>query len=451
MKAWQIVPARSLSNGMHLRPFEIGLIVFFFITAIVGIASLRLYQGNEDPADKPYGDSIIIWGTLEDQEFKQHLSSSISGEQALSVVQYIEKDPRTFDTEFVNAIAEGRAPDLVVLPHDRLVIHRSKLMPITYESFPVRTFRDRYIDGADIFMRTDGIYGIPFAVDPLVLYWNRDLFSSAGLATPPKTWEVMVGETVPALVRRDGGTLTLTQTALAFGEFKNVTHAKNILAMLLLQAGNNLVEERQDEYRITLTESAKQGLPPAHAALSFYTQFASAGSDLYTWNRSQKNDRAQFIAGTLGMYIGFGSEVEALRRDNPNLSFDVASMPQGSGATTLRDYGTFYAFAIPRAIAPQQRVYAYTLASKLAGGTHAGAIAEAYDFAPVLRSLHSGIDDPFKKIIYQSALISRGWLDPNPQITSEVFEKMIEEITSGRKRIEEALRDASDTLTTLFR
>lgn len=436
---------------MHLRPFEIGLIVFFLIAAFVGVASLRLYQGADDPADKPYGDRIVIWGTLDEGVFRQHLSVTASSDNALNVVQYVEKDPRTFDTDFVNAIAEGEAPDLIILPHDRLVIHRSKLMPITYESFPVRTFRDRYIDGADIFMRGDGIYGIPFAVDPLVLYWNRDLFSSAGLATPPKTWEVLVGETVPALVRRDGGTLTLTQTALAFGEFKNVTHAKDILAMLLLQTGNNLIEERENQYRITLTEGGDQGLPPAHAALSFYTQFASAGSDLYTWNRSQKNDRTQFIGGTLGMYIGFGSEVDTLRRDNPNLSFDIAPMPQGSGATTLRDYGTFYAFAIPRAVAPGQRVYAYTLATTLTGGTHAAAIANAYGFAPVLRSLHGSTDDPFKKIIYQSALIARGWLDPNPQISSGVFEKMIEEITSGRKRIDEALADATDTLTTLFR
>ena len=63
------------------------------------------------------------------------------------------------------------------MSHEKLVEHRSRLQSIPYESFPERDFRNRYIDGASIFAMRDGVYAFPLMVDPLVMYWNRDIFS----------------------------------------------------------------------------------------------------------------------------------------------------------------------------------------------------------------------------------------------------------------------------------
>jgi ABC-type glycerol-3-phosphate transport system substrate-binding protein len=434
---------------MHIRPFEIALIGVFSILALIGLFFLATYQPEQTDEDRLYGDSMVIWGTLDDRVMNEFLSELSRQNQALEVVSYKEIDPRTFDSEFVNAIAEGRSPDLIILPHTLLVTHRSKLQAISFKTIDERTFRDTYIDGAEIFMRNDGIYGIPFAVDPLVMYWNRDIFSSSGLALPPKTWETLISQTTPAIVRTNDK-LEITQSAVAFGEYANVTHAKDILAMLFMQSGNSIVEERESSYVVTLGRNSDTALSSADAALMFYTQFALPGKSLYTWNRSKNNDRTEFLNGSLAMYFGKGSEIVGLERDNANLNFDVASVPQESNATVRRNYGDFYAFAIPRG--SKNISGAYALASLLSRADMVEPLLNGYNLAPVHRISYTGAQsDPFKNVIYQSALISRGWLDPSPRESGDLFRTMVEEITSGRARTKNVIMDAVQGLESLFR
>jgi ABC-type glycerol-3-phosphate transport system substrate-binding protein len=432
---------------MHIRPFEIALIGFFAIAAIAGLIFLKMYK-PEDPQAKLYGDSVIIWGTLDRSTMESIFGTLREENEAFKVVSYTEIDERTFENTLVNAIAEGKSPDLVIIPHTLLVSYRTKLQPISFERIPVRTFRNTYIDGAEIFMRSDGIYGIPFAVDPLVMYWNRDLFSSGGLAQPPQTWESLVSETVKSLVRTNDE-LAITQSAIAFGEYVNVLHAKDVLSMLFLQAGSDIVIEKDQGYVVTLAQEAKDSLTAGDAALTFYTQFVQPTNELYSWNRSKNLDRKEFLSGTLALYFGKGSEKEALSRENANLNFDIAPVPQSSGVTVERDYGDFYAFSIPRA--SQNTGGAIAVAEYLGSSAVSQIIADAYGFAPVQRALLAGgSTDPFKSIIYSSALISRGWLDPSPKESGVIFQTMIEGVTSGRVRMKSVIIDAVHGLEGLF-
>jgi ABC-type glycerol-3-phosphate transport system substrate-binding protein len=236
---------------MNLRPFEIGLIAFFGIAAIAGVIIVSVFQAKPSEDSLRYGDRVVIWGTLPQAPMDTFLNEVMNNIEALRVVSYMQIDERTFEQTLVNAIAEGRSPDMVIIPHSLIVSHRAKLTPISLETITPRMYRDSYIDGADIFMMSDGVYGVPFAVDPMVMYWNREMFSSSGLAQPPKTWEALVAQTTPALTRLTDSR-QVTQSAVAFGEYRNVAHAKDVLALLLLQAGSTLVNESSGTYSVTI-------------------------------------------------------------------------------------------------------------------------------------------------------------------------------------------------------
>ena len=434
---------------MNIRPFEIALIGAFGVAAIFGLFFLSNFNSEESKNQKIYGESISIWGTLPSRVMEDLIYDLAKTNKALSVVKYKQIDARSFDSVLLNAIADGQSPDLIMMPHTLLASYRSKLQPISFETIPERTFRDTHIDGADIFMLDDGIYGIPFAVDPLVMYWNKDIFSSSGLAQPPKTWESLLSESMGAIVRTSDD-LEITQSALAFGEYANVTHAKKILSMLFLQSGSNIVEEQDGGYAVTLNRSSENALPPGEAALSFYTQFVVPSREYYTWNRSKANDRKEFLNGTLALYFAPGSERKNLERDNPNLNFDTAFVPQGSEVTANRDYGDFYAFSIPRASKNIQGAYA--VATQLAGKEAGSALSDGYDLAPAHRaSFADVINETHKNVVYKSALISRGWLDPNPEQSSLVFQKMIEDVTSGKVRLKNILNDTVSELKSLYK
>lgn len=433
---------------MNIRPFEIALIGFFILSGIVGIAFLSNYKQDESENQKLYGESVSLWGTLPSSAMNRILADLSQENKALLVVRYKEVDPRVFEDELLNAIAEGKSPDIVIMPHDLLVTYRSKLQPISFDTISERTFTETYIDGADIFRRGDGIYGIPFAVDPLVMYWNKDIFSSAGLAQPPKTWETLLSSTAGAIVRTDEN-LEITQSVVAFGEYANVAHAKEILAMLFLQAGSTIVDEKEGNYAITLNRNSEAALPAGEAALTFYTQFVVPGRDYYSWNRSKGLDTREFLSGNLALYFALGSERKNLERDNPNLNFDTAPIPQGEGVSIARDYGRFYAFSIPRASKNIQGAYA--VATYLAGSANAKTIADTYGFAPVHRALYAGSEaGVHEDVVYQSALISHGWLDPSPEESATVFQKMVEDVTSGKVRLKNIMGDAVRELESLF-
>lgn len=432
----------------NIRPFEIVLIASFVIAALIGVFVLATHKSDTEKNQALYGSSFMIWGTIDEDVMTAFLKNAVSKEDALKVVQYRRVDPRSFESELVNAIAEGRSPELILIPHTFLVSLRTKLQPIPFTTFPERTFRDAYIDGAAIFMPSDGVYGFPIAVDPLVMYWNRDIFSSSGLAQPPKTWESLVNEAAPAITRVSDQRAVL-QSAMSFGEYVNVAHAKEILSMLFIQAGSTMVNEQNKSYTVTLNQSTTGGLMPGESVLPFYTQFANPSKALYSWNRSLPVDRTAFLQNTLAMYFGFGSERTDIERESPNLNFDMTEVPQGSGATIRRDYGEFYAFAIPRG--SRNPTGAYAIATLFGNEENAKLIADGLGMAPVHRA-QIGVTggDLYKGILYQAALISRGWFDPQPDLSASVFRQMVEEAATSEGRLQQIINDAAHRLQTLF-
>jgi ABC-type glycerol-3-phosphate transport system substrate-binding protein len=433
----------------NIRPFQIALLAFFAIMGVVSIILLANFSGFSGTSENIYGDKVVIWGTFKAGTMESLLEDIKRTNDAFAVVSYVEKDPRTFTDELVNAIAEGRGPDAIIMPSEQLVSLRPKLLPVPYATYAERTYRDQFLDGAEIFLRPDGIYAFPIAVDPLVMYWNRDLLSAAGIAQPPATWESLVGSVVPMVTKRDGLRNVLTST-VAFGEYANVMNAKAVLLMLAIQSGSKLVTEEDRGYRVLLDQAATTNArPPMNAALQFYTDFSNANSSLYTWNGSREEDRQAFIGGTLALYFGFASERNDLMLRNPNLNIDMAAVPQGASATVKRDYGTFYGLAILRTSPNPQGAYAAV--QTLAADSTAGPFANAFLMAPASRALAAaGSQDPFTQVAITQSLIARSWLDPDPSASDGIMKQMVDDVVSGRQKVAGAVVDAVKRLELAF-
>ena len=329
---------------MKMRPFELVLVTIFALLALGALAMLALYKPANKVEEAALGNSVVIWGTVPAAAFMAVLRPLTDAQPAYRVVQYIEKDARTFDSEVLNALAENRGPDIIFLPSEKLVQYRSKIQALPEASFPIRDFRNLYIDGAEIFALRDGIYAYPIAIDPLVMYYNRDLMRTKNIINPPRTWEELMGQ-INTLVERDYSR-NIIRSPLAFGEYRNVQNGFGVLSMLLLQGGSSLVTEDDGQYKLQLNQTASDGGVPMERALTFYTNFASPVNPLYSWNRALPLDHDAFLAENLVLYFGKGSEATSLSIQNPNLNFDVAEVPQGAQATVRRTYASFYGLAL---------------------------------------------------------------------------------------------------------
>jgi ABC-type glycerol-3-phosphate transport system substrate-binding protein len=149
------------------------------------------------------------------------------------------------------------------------------------------------------------VYAIPVLVDPLVFYWNRDLFTNEAIAQVPKDWDTFV-KLVPRLSHIENGA-KLTQSAVSFGEYDNVLHAKEILSALLMQTGVSMVSESDDNFVSDFAISYNSNLNP-NLALKFYTSFSNPIKTVYSWNKTFDRSLEEFAANKIAMYPGFVSE-----------------------------------------------------------------------------------------------------------------------------------------------
>ncbi len=431
---------------MKLRPFELSLVVGFAILMFIALFLLKTFD-TTDPDAIDLGGSVAIWGTFPEEVFSVILDDIRKTNESFKTVSYRYIPPEDFDTTFVNALADQAPPDLLFISHEKLVEHRNRLQAIPYETFPERDFRDLYIDGAGIFMLQDGVYAFPIGVDPLVMYWNRNIFSDNGLLKAPSTWEEIVSDTNPKITTRNFNR-NIERSAIAMGEYSNIKNSFPVLSMLLLQAGSKLIIQDKEKYVVGINQSLDDS-KPLLKTLSFYTNFSNVNNTQYSWNRSLSLDRDMFVSEDLALYFGYGSEGKDIEAKNPNLTFDIAEVPQGANTSNKRTYGNFYGLFIPKA--SKNKNGAFIVAKTLSSTIYAKKIADGYNLAPVLKQLVSvGSNDVYGRVIYNSAPNARGWLNPDRDKFDSVFSKTIDDISSNRRDVANSTSDTIVRLQQLY-
>ncbi|MBP9717493.1 MAG: hypothetical protein KBD44_02135 [Candidatus Pacebacteria bacterium] len=432
---------------MKLRPFELVMVTIFGVMGLIALALLSTYSPPASRETPLISGEVLIWGTVDSKAFYDILQPLYDTVPDYRKITYVQKNSTSFDSDLINALADDVGPDILFLPHEQLVQYRSRIQPISYDDFPLTDFRSLYLDGAEIFAMSDGVYAYPVAVDPLVLYWNRDILASYNYLEAPKTWEILVNEMVPTLIERDFNR-TIIRSPLAFGEYRNVNNAFSILSLLLLQGGSLMVTENGASYQLKLDEAISNGRPFTNS-VAFYTSFASPSNALYSWNRSKALDRDEFLAEDLVFYFGKGSEARTLAQRNPNLNFSVAEVPQGQTATVRRTYATFYGLALLRA--SNNKNGAFQAMQVFASGDSGKRIADALSMAPAHRTqAMSGSNDVYGRISYTSALVARGWLSPDPKQVADIFTRAVEDVLANRATASGAAGDAVGRLREIY-
>lgn len=433
----------------NITKFQGILLAVLIIGAIAGAAIFAIsgQRAQNNPDNGGTGGPVALWGTVDSQVMNTLISSIRKTNQDFTV-SYTEIREESFDQALLEGIAGGRGPDAIILPHELIMRHRDKVIPISYQNFGERDFRNTYIEGGEIFMFSNGILGLPLLADPMVMYWNRDMFSSAGIAQPPREWEELFSLSTLLTERSQSG--GVTRSTVAFGEYQNVTHAKDMLATLLIQAGNPIVSSRNGALVSTLPFAFNTTPIPAQAALVFYTDFADPVKPIYSWNRALPNDRTAFLSGDLALYFGFASELPLIRAQNPNLNFDVARMPQPRTAEVIQTYGDMYAVSVLQSAANAGG--AFSALNILAGAAVAQEVGASTSFTPARRDvIAQSPGDLYKRVFYESALTIRTWLDPDPRVTGGIFRDMIESVTTGRSTVGVAIQNAHAKLQSAIR
>lgn len=428
--------------------FQIIILIVFGVAIVVGALLFGASASKPSSKNPLEGASIVIWGTLPKATYGQVISQ-LNVDQKTSAT-YIQMDPSVIESNFINSIASGNPPDLLVIPDDIAIRQSNYLLKTTYASYPVRLILDTFIPVADSYRDAEGIFALPIIVDPLILYYNRTLFANAGIPLPPKDWDEFL-EDVKLLTKKNKN-LDIEIAGGALGTYDNVNHAKDILAMMMMQRGDNIVGTNangQIEVKLGRSTGANSK-NSAEEALAYYTNFSNpTNADIYTWNGSFDQARNLFSAGQLAMYLGYTSELFNIQAKNPNLDFDVSTIPQIKNTSTFITLGHSYSIAVAKN--SKNPASAYAVWNLLTNQQYVALTATKVNLSPARRDLL--VTPPqvyYGPVFYRSALISRVWSDPNEIATNQIFRDMIGSINSGLSNIPNAISAASANLQLLI-
>lgn len=431
--------------------FQTILLVMFavaFAAAVLVFSGLISFGSKNKDDTTPQGN-VVVWGIFPQNLIQPYLDNFNIANNAYSI-SYQERNPETFSQDLIVALANDRSPDMVLFSSEYLATLKDKLYTIPYTTYSERLYRDTNIDGAQIFLTPDGISAFPLVVDPLVVYYNKDILSQANFVLPPKTW-ANLQQISSRFIKLDSAN-RITQTSIALGTAGNINNISDIISTLFMQTGSSIsvFNPQTGLYSSNLDRNIAnaQTLPTA-SALDFYTSFSNTTNSNYSWNSGLPNSLDMFLSGRSAFYIGSASELFSIQSQNPNLNFDVMQMFQTGGSVRPVTYGSFIGVGIMKK-APNLTA-AYAAANFMATAPSIDNFSKSFSLPPVRRDLILvQQQNPYVAVFFNAALTAFGWSTPDPTSTDKIFRDMINNVTSGRTDSTTAIYDVARDLESAY-
>lgn len=427
----------------NFQTILVAIFLAFFVFAVL------IFSGLIDIGKKSSTDlvgKVTIWGTFPSSGVNDVLDTIANKNESLTL-KYARKDEGTYQEELIEAFANGNGPDLFIITTDMIQRNLNFIYKMPYSNFSERNFKDSFIDGADIYLDSEGVIGYPLVVDPIVLYYNKDILSNEGIVNPPSSWDELFTLNNSLTKKENNG--TINQSMIALGQYENVSNAKDILASLFIQNNNYIVAQNNLKYvSVFSSNSSNQNISPAETILKFFIEFSNPSNSSYSWNKSLPTSSDMFTSGKLAFYLGRASELFNIETVNPNLSFDVIQIPQIKNTTTKRTYGEIYAIVVNKN--SSNIATAFKIAGALSTGENANDLSVVLSLPPASRSLLAEKPaDPYLSTFFNSALISRSWPDPDDAKSNVIFGELIDNILSNKLSMYQAINKADSQLDLL--
>lgn len=395
--------------------------------------------------------TLEVWGVFDGTATFSDSIKAFEKANSGTKVNYRVIPYNEYEKTLLNALAAGQGPDIFMIHDTWLPRHIDKLQPMP-SSFPdtkaplrtLRQFQDLFVGVAyNDLVNDNKIYAMPLYVDTLALYYNKDMFASAGITHPPTTWDEFMAN-VKVLTQFDASH-NITISGAAIGSARNINRSTDILMMLMLQSGVQMTNN--DGNQATFAHSVA-GQPVGERALTFYTDFTNPQKEIYTWNDNLHYSVDAFAAGETAMMLNYQHQLAAIRERAPRLNFGVAAMPQAT-ATDRRTYGDYWALGV--ALRSQQPYAAWRFVDYMTAGEGNIPYLNAAD-RPAARNdlIEQQKSEQDMGVFAEQALTARSWFQVDNQTIETIFADMIDSVNLGRQSVRDAIKEAEAKVTVLM-
>ncbi|PIT87040.1 MAG: hypothetical protein COU31_05130 [Candidatus Magasanikbacteria bacterium CG10_big_fil_rev_8_21_14_0_10_40_10] len=327
----------------------VGLILLVMLTTVGGFGCKGL-SAQEQAATKPV--VLEFWTVADDVAEMQKLVALYKAERPYLTVNFTVVRENEMYQKLINALADDNSPDILSVRNRSMGAYLNRLapMPSTVSDVTVRTVKKQFSTETQVNMGTINmlsvdqldseyvqtvkkdavyggkIYGLPLSIDTMALYYNKDLLDRARVAQPPTNWTDFQ-TAVKKATRYDSTGKLITQAGTAMGLGSNVEGFDDLLYILFKQSNLSFVDS-SGRAAFNYVSSDRDQISSAMSIINFYSDFANAGKDTYTWNSSLDSSLNEFINGRLAFFFGYSYQYSLITSRAPQLNVKILPMLQ---------------------------------------------------------------------------------------------------------------------------
>ncbi len=322
-----------------------GVIICFFIIAIFSF-------GKKNGIINPYKLDLEVWGVFDNYtDYNIIFNDYVNLNEHIDNIEYKKFTLEKYKDDLINALAADSGPDIFMIKNTWLPEFKDKIIAVSPQIITEKEFSENFVEVVSHDAK-DGsnIYATPLSVDSLALYYNKDIFNSVGIISPPTTWKEL-SDDVRIITRHDDESNQIIQSAIALGTANNVNSAADILTVLMMQGGAEMSSNGIASFDRIVKLGDKMN-NPAKRALQYYTQFGRiTNTNLYTWNNKQHYSLDAFAEGKTAMMINYSWHIEKIKSKNEKLNFAIAPLPQmeeGKDRIYKANYANYWMFVVAK-------------------------------------------------------------------------------------------------------
>ncbi|MUG66261.1 MULTISPECIES: ABC transporter substrate-binding protein [Paenibacillus] len=273
---------------------------------------------------------LLFWSPFSgaDGPFMKQIVDRYNASQDQYSVKFVIQPNGEYYKQLDVALSAAKdRPDLVIMHLDQIPTYQNKgqLQAIDEIAANAGLSKSDYVEAAIDYATIEGKwYGIPLDIHPLVMYYNKDLFEKAGIASPPTTREEFENAT-QQLTDQGAGVYGYVVPTLWPQQF--------IFPTLVWQNGGELWNGSDVAYNS----------PEAVEMVEWLRSLIDMG--VSPANVQQDGENTLFLQGKNA--IQFNGPWMKSQFDEAGLNYGVAPVPQ-IGKAKQAVYGGSHNFAVPR-------------------------------------------------------------------------------------------------------
>ncbi|MFH1508556.1 MAG: extracellular solute-binding protein [bacterium] len=470
-----------------------------FTTGVIFVAVILIAGFGCKASDTSGGAAVSnekielnYWRLWDDSAVFTDIIKAYESEHPNITIKYKKLDQNEYEEEVLSALASGQGPDMWSIHNTWMPRHVDKLAPLPEKSMvsyttqksgckevkvpttatqmTVNEYKNTFPEVAqDDFLATidtkdeegsaiqkEVIMGIPLSIDTLALYYNKDLFNSAVIARPPTTWEEFM-DFVQELTETDrDGNITKSGAALGTASNlnggENINRAVDILSLLMLQTGTQMVNDTKTA--ATFNQSLEDNNGEKHysglEALRFYTDFANSRKTVYTWTPRMDHSIDSFTSGKVAMMLNYSYQDAAIKDKAPNLNYGIAQVPQPKDASFDVNFANYWGEVVSKN--SEHVTEAWDFLQYLGEAENSKIYVESTNRPAAHRDLiEAQKDDAFLGAFAKQTLSAKSWYQIDPESIEVIFKEMIDSVVLAEKEPDQAINDAATQVTVLMR